>query len=207
MKLFLASLASATMDLVQPLLSDEPSNLKLAYIATAADTYPGASWIESDKQKMSEMGFAYDVYDIKGKDVKTLRQELSTYDVIYVTGGNTFYLLYQARLSGFDIVIKELISQGIVYIGGSAGSCILCPTVKHVTILDHPEQVPELTNYSALNLVPQLIVPHAGRDKYRARHEQIKAQYGDQLLFLRDDQALVVNDDKITIVTATSIKT
>jgi dipeptidase E len=176
MKLFLASLASATMDLVQPLLSDEPSNLKLAYIATAADTYPGASWIESDKQKMSEMGFAYDVYDIKGKDVKTLRQELSTYDVIYVTGGNTFYLLYQARLSGFDIVIKELISQGIVYIGGSAGSCILCPTVKHVTILI-PWQV-QATDYSA-RLVPQLIVP-AGRDKYRARHEQIKARLGDQ---------------------------
>lgn len=201
MKLFLASLASVTMDLVKPLLKDDPKNLKLAYIATAADTYPDASWIESDKAKMTEMGFTYDVYDIKGKNTATLRQELSAYDVIYVTGGNTFYLLHHARLSGFDIVIQELINQGVVYIGGSAGSCILCPTIKHVTILDHPEQVPELTDYTALNLVPQLIVPHAGRDKYLARHEQIKAEYGGQLLFLRDDQALVINDDKIEVVT------
>lgn len=188
------------MDLVRPLLKHDPKHLKLAYIPTATDTYPDASWIESDKTKMTEMGFIYDVYDLKGKDVNTLRQELSKYDVIYVTGGNTFYLLYHIRLSGFDIVIKELIDQGVVYIGGSAGSCIMCPTIKHVTILDHPEQVPELTDYTAINLVPQLIVPHAGREKYHIRHEQIKAEYGDQLLFLRDDQALVVNDDKIEVV-------
>lgn len=201
MKLFLASLASTTLDLVRPLLPDDPHNLKLAYIPTAADTYPGAAWIESDKAKMSAMGFAYDVYDIKGKDIATLRRELSHYDVIYVTGGNTFYFLYHARLSGFNIVLRELIDQGVVYIGGSAGSCIMCPTIAHVMTLDHPEQVPELTDYTALNFVPQLIVPHAGREKYAARHEQIKSEYCDRLLFLRDDQALVVNGDKIDLVT------
>lgn len=201
MKLFLASLASHTMDLVRPLLKDDPKHLKLAYITTAAYTYPSASWIESDKAKMTEMGFTYDVYDIKGKDATTLRQELSTYDVIYVTGGNTFYLLHHARLSGFDVVIKDLINRGVVYIGGSAGSCIMSPTIKHVMTLDHPEQVPELTDYTALNLVPQLIVPHAGRKKYTARHEQIKAEYGDQILFLRDDQAVIVNNGKAEIVT------
>lgn len=201
MKLFLASLASATMGLARPLLNDDPKNLKLAYIPTAADTYPDASWIESDKNKMIEMGFSYEIYDIKGKDIDTLRQELSTYDVIYVTGGNTFYLLHHARLSGFDVVIKDLINLGVVYIGGSAGSCIMSPTIKHLMTLDHPEQVPELTDHTALNLVPQLIVPHAGREKYAARHEQIKAEYGDQILFLRDDQAVIVNDDKIKVVT------
>lgn len=201
MKLFLASLASTTMDLVRPLLPGDPKNLRLAYIATAADTYPGASWIEADKAKMAEMGFVYDLYDIKGKDEATLRNDLSIYDAIYVTGGNTFYFLYHARLSGFDIVIKELLSKGIVYIGGSAGSCIMCPTIEHVTSLDHPELVPELTDYSALGIYDKLIVPHAGRDKYRERHVKIKAEWGDKIVFLSDDQAVIVNDDKTDIVT------
>lgn len=203
MKLFLASLASVTLDLALPLLPDKPSNLKLAFIPTAADSYGDIDmpWMTADHDKLVAMGFVVTDYDLKHKDINQLRSDLSQFQVVFVAGGNTFYLLSEVKKSGFDIVIKELLDQGVVYIGASAGSCIMCPTIAHVTALDHPEQVPELTDYAALNLVPQLIVPHAGRDKYLARHEQIKAQYGDKILFLRDDQALVINGDKIEVVT------
>ncbi len=196
MKLFLASLGATTLDLINPLLTKPTKNTRIAYIPTAADTYPGASWVKSDQEKMSQMGFLYEVYDIKNKDSTSLRQDLVQYDGIYVTGGNTFYLLDHIQRSGFDIVIKELINQGTIYIGGSAGSCIMCPTIEHVQILDHPEEVPELTDYTALGLGSELIIPHAGRDKYSARHAKLKKQYGDRLLFLRDDQALIVDGDQ-----------
>ncbi|MFZ2199779.1 MAG: Type 1 glutamine amidotransferase-like domain-containing protein [Microgenomates group bacterium] len=203
MKLFLASLASETLDLVLPLLPDKPQNLKLAFIPTAADPYGDIPmpWMTADHDKLVSIGFMVTDYDIKRKNVDQLRRDLFQFQVIFVAGGNTFYLLNEAKKSGFHTVIKELVDQGVVYIGASAGSCLLCPTIKHVTLLDHPEQVPELTDYTALNLVPQLIIPHYGREKYRARHEQIKVDYGDKILFLRDDQAIVVNGDKIEIVT------
>lgn len=201
MKIFLASLPSTTFDLIQPLLSTPPTKTKIAYITTAADTYTDPPWVSSDKTKMDQMGFHYDVYDIKNKDAVTFKQDLAKYDCIYVTGGNTFYLLYHIRQSGFDQVIKELIDRGTIYIGGSAGSCIMGPTIEHLKIVDHPELIPQLTDYTALGLVPQLIVPHAGRHKYTSRHEIIRTQWGDRLLFLRDDQVLVVNGDKSEIQT------
>lgn len=203
MKLFLASLDSATLDLALPLLPAKPQNLKLAFIPTAADHYGDIDipWMTADHDKLVAMGFIVTDYDLKHKDINQLRSELAQLQVVFVAGGNAFYLLNEVKKSGFDIVIKELLDQGVVYIGASAGSSIMGPTLSHLTTIDHPEVVPELSDYTALNLVPHLIVPHYGRDKYPDRHAKMKGALGDKLTFLRDDQALVVNGDKIEVVT------
>ncbi len=202
MKLFLASLASTTLDLALPLLPDTPSNLSLAFIPTAVDPYVSSdiSWFTADHDKLVDMGFKVADYDIKNKKIEQLRNDLAKFDVVFVAGGNSFYLLNEIKKSGFDIVIKELINHGVMYIGASAGSCIMSPTIEHLTSLDHPEISPQLTDFSALDFYPKLIVPHFGREKYHDRHEQIKKEYGDRVVFLRDDQAVIVSDGKTEIV-------
>jgi dipeptidase E len=203
MKLFLASTAYATLDLVLPLLPGKPQNLKLAFIPTAADPYPADArpWMDSDRAKLVDMGFAVTEYDLKGKNAETLRADLAQYQVIFVSGGNTYYLLNEVKKSGFDLVVKELIDKGIVYIGSSAGSVIMCQTIDHARLIEHPELVPELTDYSGLGLTDMLIAPHYGNPKYSERYKQIKAQWGDKILLLRDDQAVIVNHGKTEIVT------
>jgi dipeptidase E len=203
MKLFLASLASETLDLVIPLLPDKPQNLKLAFIPTAADPYVGQAmpWMDADRATLAKMNFTVTDYDLKGKNISTLRHDLSIYDVVFVEGGNTFYLLNEMRKSGFDIVIKELLDKGAVYIGASAGSMILGPDLNHLTTVDHPEIVPDLTDYRCLSLIKSRILPHFGRDKYASRHEELQKQWGDQILPLRDNQALIVNGDNMEVVT------
>lgn len=203
MKLFLSSLASETLDLVIHLLPDKPNNLNLAFIPTAADPYGNEPmpWMDADHDKLTSMGFSVTDYDLKHKDVDTLRKDLSQFQVIFVAGGNTFYLLNEIKKSGFDIVIKELLDKGVVYIGASAGSMIMGPDLKHLTTIDHPEQVPELTDYSCVGLIKERIVPHFGREKYAARHTQLQKDWGDKILMLRDDQVLIVNDDNIVVVT------
>lgn len=203
MKLFLASLASTTLDLIKPLLSDDPKNLSVAFIKTAADPYGDIPmpWMEDDINKLKSMGFPVTFYDIKNKNIEILRNDLSNFQVIFVSGGNTFYLLNHIKKSGFDIVIKELLEKSVIYIGASAGSSVMGPTLDHLTTIDHPDIVPELKDYAALNFVPHLIVPHYGRDKYAERHVKMKEVWGDKLTFLSDNQAIIVNGDKIEIVT------
>jgi dipeptidase E len=202
MKFFLASLASETLDLVLPLLPDKPQNLKLAFIPTAADPYLGQDmpWMTADHDKLISMGFSVTDYDLKNKNIDDLRKDLAAYQVIFVAGGNTFYLLNEVRKSGFDIVIKELMDAGVVYIGASAGSMIMGPDLNHLMTVDHPEIVKELTDYTCLNITKERILPHFGKDKYALRHAQIIAEWGDKVLPLRDDQALVVNGDTITVI-------
>jgi dipeptidase E len=203
MKLFLASLASTTLDLVRPLLPAEPNKLKLAFIDTATHPYIGVDmpWMTADRVKLSAMGFVTTDYDLKGKNVDELRRDLSAYQVIFVEGGNTFYLLNEVKKSGFDIVIKELLDKGIIYIGASAGSMILGPDLNHLLKVDHPEAVPELTDYTCLGLIKERLVPHFGRDKYAAVHAQLATEWGDKITALRDDQVLIVNGDKTEIQT------
>ena len=59
MKLFLASRASDSLELVRPLLPTDPANLKLAFIGTAADTYPAGArpWYDLDREKVASLGF------------------------------------------------------------------------------------------------------------------------------------------------------
>lgn len=202
MKLFLTSLASEVLDLVLPLLPNEPKNLKCAFIPTAADPYGDIPmpWMVADREKLVSMGFSVIDYDIKNKSIGVLRKDLKEYQIIFVAGGNTFYLLSEVQKSGFDIVIKELLKQGIVYIGSSAGSMIMGPDLKHVVTLDHPEQVPLLTDYTCLGLIRERIVPHSGREKYAERHKKITEEWGDSILPLQDNQAFVINGDSMEII-------
>lgn len=107
MKLFLASLASETLDLALPLLPDEPQNIKLAYIPTAADPYDldKRSWAEDNYAKLTSIGFEISTYDLKGKNPALLRQDLSSFQVIFIEGGNVFYRpLYPRRQKDHSVV-------------------------------------------------------------------------------------------------------
>jgi len=201
MKLFLASRANGSLDLVLPLLPDKPQKLKIAHITTAANPYTidNRPWLDQNKSKLIELGFKLTSYDLVGKNLRDLRHDLPLFDVIYVEGGNVFYLLNEIKKSGFDIALKELLLKGIVYIGSSAGSMIMGPDLNYLLTVDDPSVVPELTDFTSLGYIKERIVPHAGRDKYKERHEKIRKEWGDKIFLLRDDQALVVNDDKIEI--------
>lgn len=53
---------------------------------------------------------AIEELDIRGKTYEDL-QKVDT-DIIFVNGGNTFYLLHWVRESGFDRIIKKFVENG-----------------------------------------------------------------------------------------------
>ena len=123
-KLFLTSVACLTLDKITELLPSDPSKLKVAFIPTASNLYKDKSWMYKDRDKLVTMGFEVQDLDIADKTKDVIEKELNSIDVVFVSGGNTFYLLEKVRESGFDEVIKKLIDKGVVYIGSSAGSAI-----------------------------------------------------------------------------------
>lgn len=202
MKLLLTSVSISPL---KELTTIPYRDLRLVYIPTAADPYEDKWFIEEDRKRFRQMGIRFQELDIKGKTSEELLRVLRPAHAVFVSGGNTFYLLEKARESGFDTVIRKVVNDGVIYIGGSAGAVIAGPTIEPVSRLDDPSVVPHLTSFDGFNLVDFVVLPHYGKEKDKAKYEAIMDEFGKKnlkLLPLRDDQAVIVDDHGYRVVKA-----
>ena len=204
MKLFLASIAAETIRHLKELLDKEPKECNIVFIPTAADLHKDKSFVEKDRKKLVELGYKIDDYDIKGKDENQLLEKFGVADVIFVAGGNSFYLLEKAKESGFDKIIKEVLDKGIVYVGSSAGAVIAGPNIEPIKYLDDPAKAPNLKSFTGLNLVNFIPLPHFDNPKYESKCKKIMDEYKDklELLPIKDTQAAIVEDGALRFVEA-----
>jgi dipeptidase E len=105
--------------------------------------------------------------------------------------------------SGFDTIIKDLLADGIVYGGWSAGAVVIGPSLKTIELMDPVEKAPEII-WEGLGLVPYFIWPHWNTKKYVHLQESAQAEMSKlpyEALTLSDGEALVVENDLRRIVT------
>jgi dipeptidase E len=195
-------LTSAGMNVKEEIFKVLPKpaeQTKIAHIITASKVEDDISYMEKDKAKMIEAGFEVENIDIEGKNENELRGLFQNKDIIYVQGGNTFYLLKWVKESGFDKVVRELISDGKIYIGVSAGTYIACPTIEMAYWKHQDKNIVGLTDLTGLNLIPFLAFVH-----YKPEYDQIlketisKCKYPVKIL--TDEQAILVKDNEIKLV-------
>lgn len=200
-KLLLSSDGSFVIEKGIRLFFEDVSKIKLAYITTAAKGSRNLAYLETDRELLCKGGYDFEELDIEGKNEAELRLLLADKDAVWVEGGNTFYLLKAVRESGFDIVIKELIEKGVVYVGASAGSYIACPTIE-VSSWKKPGEEKEsfgVTDFTAMNLVPFLLKVHYKPEYNELLKEKIpQAKYPTKIL--RDGQAILVEGDSYRLV-------
>ena len=200
-RLFLMSSAAVTLPKIIPYLSDIPSRLKVAFIPTAANPYSKKPWIIEDREKLVEMGFSVYDFDLEDKNEIETRDFLQDMDVIFVAGGNTFYLLEWAQKSGFDTVISELVKKGKPYIGSSAGAVIAGPDIESVAEFDDPKEA-RLTATEGFGFVDFVILPHYKKEKNNLQYEKVMGEFGSRYSFMpiSDNQAIFVMNGKVEIV-------
>jgi len=199
MKLLLTSAGTNVRNEIIKILPKPANELRLANIITASKPELNKDYALRDREKLISLGFDVEDVDIEGKNEDELMRILKYKDIIYVEGGNTFYLLKYVKLGGFDKVIKELLNQGKIYIGVSAGSYIACPTIEQATWKHQDRNHFELTNLSALNLVPFLISAHF-KEKNRGLIEKAVKTTKYPVVALYNSQAILVEDGKWKVV-------
>jgi len=202
MKLFLASIAAETAGYLKGLLNKEPKDCKVVFIPTAADPYDDKSFVEKDREALVNLGYNVEDYDIKDKDETQLLEKLGTADVVFIAGGNSFYLLEKVQESGFNKVIKELVDKGTVYVGSSAGAIIVGPNIEPIKSLDDPTKAPNLKSLAGLNFVDFIPLPHFDNEKYGPKCKKVIEKYGNKfkLVPIGDQQAVIVENDSVRMV-------
>lgn len=190
MKLYLTSIAASVINKI-----DFGNSKKVAFIPTAADPYEDKSFVDADRDALLKKGFEVIDIDIKNANEIELQKKLSQFDIIFVAGGNTFYLLEKMQKCGFDKILPGLLTKGIIYIGSSAGSVVVGPSIDYVQTVDDPKKA-DLSNFEGLGIVNFRILPHYGNEKYLEKFNEIIQKYKEySIITLTDDELIIVEDN------------
>jgi len=197
-------LTSAGMQMkneIVKLLQKPAYDVTVAFITTAAKPEENLDYLQNDWRIMKELGFNVQEFDIEGKTEAQVMEVLELKDIIFVEGGNTFYLLNAMRACNFEKVIRELLKQGKVYIGVSAGSIVAGRTIKTAGWLGD-QNVAGIRNFKGLNLVPFDIFVH-----YKPEHGEIIRQKianprkrAKNLKIITDEQAILVQGKEVDLI-------
>lgn len=207
MKLFLSSQAISNEQaphLIE-LVGKPAADIHLVVIENAADIETGPKpWLLRNRQMFESHGFDVEYIDLKqyAEDVKALEQKFIDKDVLWFGGGNTYYLRWLMHSMGIEDIVKGLVENGKVYGGGSAGSIVAGPTLKHFETADDLKEAPEVL-LDGLGLTDKVVLPHMDGVKYASIMQviEIKLQAdGYKTIPLTDAQALVINGSKEEVI-------
>lgn len=165
---------------------EELKNKKMLYITTAIDGEfdDDKEWVNEEYQTILDLGIDENkIVEYKiGNDIN-----IDNFDIIYMMGGNTIYLLDRVRKYNFDKVIKEFINKGKIYIGSSAGSQIIGSTIKLCSIYEN--NFVNMTDFTALGIVDCEVVPHANKK------EELISKTNDKLMLLYDGDGIIIKEN------------
>lgn len=131
--------------------------LRVVIITTAS--------LRKEKDQYSQLAFSQlklagveivDFYDFENDGYR----DLSSYDIFYVCGGNTFKLMKFSCEMNFKKNIDSLLERGGMYIGVSAGSLIIGPSIKIASEVHPDKNDVEFNSFNGFNIVDLTIFPH-----------------------------------------------
>ncbi|MGI5097691.1 Type 1 glutamine amidotransferase-like domain-containing protein [Treponema socranskii] len=199
-KLFLSSSFVDVAGLL-PLFEKELTGKTVSFIPTASTVEKVTFYVQAGKEALESLGMIVDVLDISSESPDEIRRRIAANDCMYVSGGNTFFLLQELKRTGADAVIVRAVKGGKLYIGESAGSIVASKNIEYIKAMDSSKKAPELTNFDALGLTDFYTVPHVRNFPFKKAAKKIIDEYSASLnlLAIANDEAILVEDDAVRI--------
>jgi dipeptidase E len=167
-------------------------NSSVVFIPYAAVGFSYKDYTDKVNQALSSYNIK--VHNLDDFDDKI--QALHEATAIFVGGGNTFHLLKLLQKFNLINAIQKLVSNGLTYVGWSAGSNIASPTI--CTTNDMPIVEPE--SFDSLGLVSfqinphfteELIPNHGGESRLQRLSEYLAANPKQKVLALPESSYLI----------------
>lgn len=183
-------------------------DLKMLFCTTASN-YDGGEmndWLIEDIECFKNLGFKIDVCDINGIGIDKFLPRFEWADVLYFEGGNTQWLRKCIKSSGLEEHLSSLLETR-VWIGASAGSCVLCPTICNSCQDLFDENIKEFPT-DGLGLVDFQFVPHFNngyfpkikKENLLSASKNLKEIDGKKLYVIDDSGAVFVDNETIKVV-------
>ncbi|RBP98280.1 peptidase S51 [Bifidobacterium aemilianum] len=190
---------------VSDLLVDLEPQLRgksVLYIPTASNPQVHQQAVRVAARRLRRMGLRVRTVDVAKVSPRLVHRALTHCDIIYIGGGNTFYLLQELRRIGADRMLVDQVRRGKIYVGESAGAVITAPDIAYIGEMDDAGRAPELSDTQGLGLVDFSVVPHYGTPWANPATAAIIRKYLQilKLRIIRDDQAILVRGDHAEVI-------
>jgi len=209
MKLILGSDLSFLLKYGYDLTDISKDQMRIGYVNTAAKGLDKEKqlFMQKVKNTIRENGYNFEEIDIEGKTRDELVNFFKDKNVIHVDGGSTTYLLRAMRETGFDKILKELIGQGLVYIGTSAGAYIVCPSIEVSDWEPDSKDKFGVIDFLALNYVPFVLKVHYKDEQEEFVKEKMKTLkyplhilHDGEGIFYENGECKFISDNPETIL-------
>ncbi|GKI14902.1 putative peptidase Lmo0363 [Oscillospiraceae bacterium] len=201
MKMLLVSMFQNVSKLLEKIEPDL-RNKSVTYIPTASVVEKLGFFVKIGKWNLRRLGLVVEELDVSTSSYDTIVNTLIKNDIIYIAGGNTFYLLQELRKSGADKILTQEVKKGKLFIGESAGAIVMAPDIGYSAVMDCVEKAPGLKDYVGLGLIDFYVVPHYKNWKMGKAAMKIINAYSDslELKIISDNQAILVEDNEVRIL-------
>lgn len=202
-KIFLTSVFCDVGEKLLEFISGNSENIKVGFIANAADLYEDKWFVHCDRDKLKELGFVIVDFDLRGKNPEEVRVFLDIINIVFFSGGTTNYLLKVSRECGLDKLIQEYVARGLFFIGSSAGSIVAGPTTEPYFKEEDDDSLVKgdirPKSFEAFNLVDFIVLPHYNQDFFKKYNDEIIKDYSSRfhLQTLNDDEGLYIEGDLV----------
>ena len=200
--MILTSSLYESIELVKKFLDKNTESKKILFIPTATNVDEYKKYIYLTQKAFEDFGYEVENFDVSIFSEEIAKEKLSQAKIVFISGGNTFYLLQELKRKNLTSYLKERIENGLLYIGESAGSVIATPDIEYASIVDDKTLATELDDYAGLNLVDFYIVPHFEEEPFVESSRNTVELYKDKLdlKLINNKEAILVENNNFTII-------
>lgn len=173
----------------------------VTFITTASKVEKVVFYVKAGKKALEQMGLIVDELDISTATIDEISTKIKNNDFIYITGGNTFFLLQEFKRTGTDKIIIDEVNSGKIYIGESAGAIVASANIEYAKGMDSVAKAPDLVNFEALGLIDFFTVPHYTNPPFQKAAQKIIDTYTNALNLtpISNNEAILVHNNEVKI--------
>ncbi|MBF8224491.1 peptidase E [Halomonas sp. 328] len=200
-KMFLVSSFVDVADLFVEFVGEKCAGKTVTFIPTASLVEEVRFYVETGKKALEDLGMIVDELEISTASRQEIESKIKKNDYIYITGGNTFFLLQELKRTGADEIIKEQVGLGKIYIGESAGAVVMSRNIEYVKGMDDFASAPDIGSYSSLGMIDFYPVPHHTNFPFKESVESIITNYNGKINLcpVSNTQVIVVNGGEFEV--------
>lgn len=190
------------VDIFPTLLKKPASEYSVVFDITAAyGEEDNPQWFGKFRDQLHQLGITeIEDLDLRNKNQDEVEELLSAKDMLFVNGGNTFFLLEGMRKSGFEKALKKFLSEDKLYVGVSAGGIVVTPSIAIAGVENGDFNNVGMHDFTGLNIVDFEFSPHVPDMISYDSVEEYSKTTPHKVYAVDDYAAVLVQDGKVSVI-------